>query len=68
MAEHAVRVRRGEGVIVADMARKTRRWRGRHVRARQCKARRTVVEGRRVPALGRVAVRAIRHRKCRTGS
>lgn len=66
VAAHAVR--RVQRVVVADVARKARRRRGRHVRARQREASRAVVEGSAVPTLGRMAVRAIRHRKCRTGS
>lgn len=63
---HAVRgVQR---VVVADMARHagSRRWRG--VRACERESRQAVVEGSRVPTLGRVAVRAIGRGKRRTGS
>ena len=54
-------------VVVADVAGETGRWRGRHVRARERESRHAVVEGSGIPALGGVAVGAIRRGKSRPG-
>jgi len=62
VATHAIgRVQR---VVVADVAGRARRRRGRRMRAGQRKARDTVIERRGVPTPRRVASGAIRYRKC----
>jgi len=63
----AITIRRIEAVVVADMAGGARRRRWRHMRSRQGKSGSTVIERRRSPTGGRMASRAIRHCKSRSG-
>ena len=63
----AIAGRRIQSVIVADVARRARRRRGRNVHSRQRKSRRAVVECCRKKAHRRVASGAARYRKCGCG-